>query len=154
MLHDLLFNQLIRPKFVVTVWFFVRFSHFSLHCQMPFFRFTCYMNRWFSYIYEGFFKISVEADKTPFFVNEVFFKFQTYNLTKLCTEKLSEKFQHSVDQASGAITKLLLQLPLCLHITDAELINTKSRFSHDPMSTRNQVSQYSSETRHALVFYL
>ncbi|XP_022316517.2 uncharacterized protein LOC111120118 isoform X1 [Crassostrea virginica] len=84
----------------------------------------------------------VEADKTPFFVNEVFFKFQTYNLTKLCTEKLSEKFQHSVDQASGAITKLLRRLPLCLHITDAELINTKSRFSHDPMSTRNQSYQF------------
>ncbi|XP_078317513.1 uncharacterized protein LOC111120118 isoform X8 [Crassostrea virginica] len=87
-------------------------------------------------------KVTVEADKTPFFVNEVFFKFQTYNLTKLCTEKLSEKFQHSVDQASGAITKLLRRLPLCLHITDAELINTKSRFSHDPMSTRNQSYQF------------
>lgn len=78
-------------------------------------------------------------DQTPFFVNEVYFKFQTYDLTKECENELKERIERSVGEASRAIIQLLPELPLCRYITDAELIKTKSMLSYDPMLPYNQV---------------
>nr|XP_034311591.1 uncharacterized protein LOC105327443 isoform X10 [Crassostrea gigas] len=84
----------------------------------------------------------VTPDQTPFFVNEVYFKFQTYDLTEDCENELKERIERSVGEASRAIIQLLPELPLCRDITDAELIKTKSMLSYDAMLPYNQSDQF------------
>ncbi|XP_034311593.2 uncharacterized protein [Magallana gigas] len=87
-------------------------------------------------------RLTVTPDQTPFFVNEVYFKFQTFNPTKDCEKELKERIERSVGEASRAIIQLLPELPLCRDITDAELIKTKSMLSFDPMLPYNQSDQF------------
>lgn len=91
------------------------------------------------FLNKTFFLVSVTPDQTPFFVNEVFFKFQTYNPTPDCLNELTERIERSVGEASQAIIQLLPEFPQCRDITDAELIKTKSMLSHDRTSPFNQV---------------
>uniref|UniRef100_A0A8W8MG18 Uncharacterized protein n=1 Tax=Magallana gigas TaxID=29159 RepID=A0A8W8MG18_MAGGI len=96
----------------------------------------------------------VTPDQTPFFVNEVYFKFQTYDLTEDCENELKERIERSVGEASRAIIQLLPELPLCRDITDAELIKTKSMLSYDAMLPYNQTAPTPNEILLTVPFVL
>lgn len=126
--------------------FLLRFSLFVSECRILL-QSWCLLYYWqiansriqLVFLNKTFFLVSVTPDQTPFFVNEVFFKFQTYNPTPDCLNELTERIERSVGEASQAIIQLLPEFPQCRDITDAELIKTKSMLSHDRTSPFNQV---------------